>query len=142
MKISINQTGGFRYNRKFVNKLFKVIARAMPRFASNEVSIAFVDNRTIKRLNKKYRRLDSITDVLSFAEITKPGLIKRGMYLGEIIIAYPYARTKAKQHRHNLRRELAILLIHGFLHLVGFDHLNKKDEQKMKHQTETIINKL
>lgn len=139
MKVSINQIGGFYCNKKLVNKLFKVIGRMMPSFSNNEVSVALVDNRAIKRLNKKYRRQGKVTDVLSFAEIPEANKIKPGTYLGEIIIAYPYAKVQAKKRQHSISRELAILLAHGFLHLVGFDHLNKKDEQKMRRLEKTII---
>ncbi|RLG59364.1 hypothetical protein DRN86_04345, partial [Candidatus Geothermarchaeota archaeon] len=68
MKVDINQTRNFRINKLFIKKLFATIGRIMPRFSQREVSIAFVDNRTIRQINKTYRKIDAVTDVLSFAE--------------------------------------------------------------------------
>lgn len=142
MKLSINQTGKFFYRKEFIKKLFRVIALVMPRFAAGEVSVALVDNNTIKNLNRRYRKKDVATDVLSFAEKKKIAKFKKGEYLGEIIIAYPYLKNQAAKYGHTISYELAVLLTHGWLHLVGYDHLNKKDEQKMKRAEQTIINKL
>lgn len=144
MKIAINSTSGYGVKKKLVNNLFQVIGKVMPRYSTSEVSVAFVANHVIRQLNSRYRKKNSATDVLSFAERdTKlSSSLNKEKYLGEIIISYPYAKRQAREHKHSIDKELMVLITHGFLHLVGNDHLNKKDEQKMKRLEIIILNKI
>jgi len=139
MKVDINQTRNFRINKLFIKKLFATIGRIMPRFSQREVSIAFVDNRTIRQINKTYRKIDAVTDVLSFAEDAGNNRLLTKRYIGEIIIAYPRAKQQASQNKHSVQKELMILLVHGFLHLIGLDHADKKGERKMKALASKIL---
>lgn len=139
MKVGIHQTSSYPLNTRQIKKLFAVIARAMPRLSRREVSLAFVDNATIKRLNRIYRHRNAITDVLSFAEAEGTPVPQSKQYLGEIIIAYPRARQQAGTNKYSVQREIIVLLIHGFLHLVGFDHLRTRDAQKMTRWERRII---
>ena len=139
MKVSINQTRNFNINKLFIEKLFVVIKRVLPKFSRQEVSIAFVDNNTIRRLNRTYRQLDAVTDVLAFAESKADNPLIAKQYLGEIVIAFPRAKQQAKKNKHSVQKELVILLVHGFLHLIGFDHVNKKGGQKMKRLESRLV---
>lgn len=139
MKVSINQTRNFNINKLFIEKLFVAIKKVLPKFSKGEVSIAFVDNNTIRRLNRTYRKLDAVTDVLAFAESKADNPLVAKQYLGEIIIAFPRAKQQAKKNKHSVQKELVILLVHGFLHLIGLDHVNKKGEQKMKRLESRLV---
>ncbi len=85
-----------------------------------ELTLSFVDDPEIRELNKSYRKKDKATDVLSFPlnETAADG----NFYLGDIVISVPRAKEQAAELGHPLVRELEILAIHGFLHLLGYDH--------------------
>jgi len=95
-----------------------------------EIVLAFVDDPEIRRLNRKFRKKDKPTDVLSFP-IGERGADGK-YYLGDIIISAPKAAEQAKESGHSLTRELEILAIHGFLHLLGYDHQEGHDEEEHK----------
>jgi len=86
---------------------------------ADEVAVVFTDDREMTELNRKYRGRDRSTDVLSFPGGKDPDGVVR---LGEIVISVEKARRQAAQRHHSLDTELSYLLIHGFLHLMGFDH--------------------
>lgn len=87
-------------------------------------SLAFVDNKTIRKLNRKYRGKNYATDVLSFSEEDNnfKNLADKKKYLGEIIISAPQAQKQARELKGSFKNEVARLLIHGLAHLVGYDH--------------------
>ena len=123
--------------RKIVNTTFDVL-EYQPHL-TKEVSLTFVNDKFIQQLNKRYRGVDSPTDVLAFAmqegsyaEIN-PGL------LGDVVISVDTAERQAKELGHALERELAILLIHGLLHLVGYDHIEPSDAKLMRSKEEKIL---
>ena len=95
-----------------------------------EVTLAFVDNRTIKRLNQEYLKKKTPTDVLSFP-INEKGADDK-FYLGDIIISVPYTFKQSLPKEHGLERELKILTVHGFLHLLGFEHFEGMEEEEGK----------
>ena len=95
-----------------------------------EITLVFVDNPTIKKLNRKYLNKDSATDVLSFPINEKAADSK--FYLGDIIISVPYARKQSQANKHSLERELKKLTVHGFLHLLGFEHFKGMEEEEDK----------
>jgi probable rRNA maturation factor len=88
-------------------------------------NIILVDNEKIKELNSQYRKIDNETDVLSFEN--DQGLAE----IGDIFISIDKAKEQAKDYEHSFERELAFLSVHGFLHCLGYDHLNKNDEEVM-----------
>ncbi|MFA6098133.1 MAG: rRNA maturation RNase YbeY [Patescibacteria group bacterium] len=139
MKIWINKETGIRAETGFFKKLFRLIGRQFPRYSGAEISVALVSARTIKKLNKKYRHKNKVTDVLSFAERESKYKIAPRQYLGEIVISMPQAREQAREHKHALRRELVILLVHSFLHLVGFDHATDKQEKIMDKEARKVM---
>lgn len=103
----------------------------------SEVSVTFVLNEKIQEINREYRGKDTPTDVISFAleelgegevELVGAGLPR---VLGDIIISIPKTKEQAKEYGHSFLRELGFLSVHGFLHLLGYDHMTKEDEEKM-----------
>ena len=103
-------------------------------------NIIFVDEKEIHQLNKNYRNKDSVTDVISFALEDDNTFIKTDFrVLGDIYICLKRAKEQAKEYGHSLKREICFLSIHGLLHLLGYDHMNKKDEKVMFNLQERIL---
>ncbi|MGO1922542.1 MAG: rRNA maturation RNase YbeY [Jeotgalicoccus sp.] len=108
-----------------------------------EVSVSFVTNEEIKNLNSDYRNKDSVTDVISFAlEEDDMNIIHEDAprTLGDIVISTDRAKEQAEDYGHSYRRELLFLSLHGFLHLLGYDHMESDDEVKMNGKQEEILN--
>jgi len=97
-----------------------------------DIEIVFTNNKTIRKLNKEYRGIDAPTDVLSFPLEPMPYAP-----LGELIISVEYAKEQAILHKNSLNDEIALLFIHGVLHLLGYDHEN--DNGKMRQKEEELI---
>lgn len=101
------------------------------------ISVSFIETDTIHQINKEYRKIDRPTDVISFAFLDneanrdellhKPGMV----VLGDIYICLDKAKEQANQYGHSLDRELRFLFVHGLLHLLGYDHMKKDDEDIM-----------
>lgn len=110
-----------------------------------EVSVTFVDNERIKEINREYRDKDQPTDVISFAmeEMGEGEIAIIGedipKVLGDIIISIPRAKEQAEDYGHSFARELGFLAVHGFLHLLGYDHMTKEDEEKMFSRQKEIL---
>lgn len=108
-----------------------------------EISITFVDNEHIQQLNRDYRGKDQPTDVLSFAlnEGEETPIVDDNFpqLLGDIIISVPRAIEQAKEYGHDLKRELCFLAVHGFLHLIGYDHNSTDEEKAMFSKQEEIL---
>ena len=104
-------------------------------------NIIIVDNKYIKNINKKYRNIDKETDVISFAleddnSVVAPNNIR---ILGDIYVSLDKAKEQAKEYNHSLKRELTFLVIHGFYHLLGYDHMNKDDEKLMIAKQKEVL---
>lgn len=112
----------------------------------SEVSITFVSNERIQEINREYRDKDAPTDVISFAmEELGEGeieLIGTDMprVLGDIIISVPKAKEQAEEYGHPFMRELGFLAVHGFLHLLGYDHMTEAEEKEMFELQKDILN--
>ena len=105
-----------------------------------ELSIAFVDEREMRSLNKKWRGHDYVTDVLSFEpSFAGASEVKDA---GEILLCYPQAVRQAKEMGHSTRDELVFLIVHGVLHTFGFDHIDPKDAKKMFPRQTRILTAL
>lgn len=109
-----------------------------------EVDVNLVDNKTIHEINKNYRQVDRPTDVISFAFLDQvEGEVKiQGdvpMLLGEIVISVDKAQAQAQEYGHSLKREMSFLFVHGLLHLLGYDHMQKEDEEIMFALQEEIL---
>lgn len=110
-----------------------------------EISVTFVNNERIQEINREYRNKDYPTDVISFAmeeqgegEIEVIGA-EMPPVLGDLIISIPKAKEQANEYGHSFMRELGFLAVHGFLHLLGYDHMTKADEVKMFSRQKEIL---
>lgn len=115
-----------------------------------EVSISFVNNQEMRKLNKEYRNIDKETDVLSFplAEFIEEELntedegaeyIEEEIVLGDIVISMEKAAEQSEEYGHSFKRELAFLLVHGMLHLLGYDHDEEASEGEIFDKQEEIL---
>ena len=105
-----------------------------------EFSVIIVDNERIHEINREYRNIDRPTDVISFAlEDNKEFDFENYRILGDIYISIDKVREQAKEYGHSEKRELAFLTIHGFLHLLGYDHMKEEDEKVMFKKQEEIL---
>lgn len=130
-----------------MNRLIeRVIATAAEQesLASGEVSILLVDDREIQRYNARYRGVDQPTDVLSFSMLEGESLPSQEIpqLLGDILISMPRAVSQAAEFGHSLERELGFLVVHGFLHLLGYDHDTPEAEQEMFARQERVLARL
>lgn len=96
-----------------------------------EISIAFVGDSVIRKLNRNYRKTDKVTDVLSF-----PG---EGIFLGEVIIDYAQIKRQAKKYGKTVKQELVFILVHGLLHLLGYDDKTEKGAKEMERLGKKFI---
>lgn len=103
-------------------------------------NIIFIDNKKIKEINKEYRNIDKETDVISFAlEDNEELSFEFGRLLGDIYISVDKVKSQAKEYGHSEKREMLFLAVHGLLHLLGYDHINKEDEEIMFKKQELIL---
>ena len=104
-----------------------------------EFNIIFVDNDTIHNINKTYRNVDRVTDVISFALEDNKTIELDHRLLGDIYICIDKAREQAVEYGHSFKRELSFLTIHGLLHLLGYDHMEEDEEKVMFQKQEEIL---
>lgn len=108
---------------------------------SPSLLVRITDDEELKALNLQYRGINKITDVLSFpADFTDPDLESR--YLGDVVIAYPRAEEQAQKRGHFVESEIQLLVVHGVLHLLGYDHGDNKDKEEMWSLQSRILDKL
>ena len=95
-------------------------------------NIIFVDNERIHEINREYRKVDRVTDVISFALEDNPDIVYEDFrLLGDIYIAIDVAYDQAVEYNHSREREVCFLATHGVLHLLGYDHMNEEEEKEM-----------
>jgi len=118
-----------------------------------EIGLVITDQEKVRELNRDYRGEDRPTDVLAFYMTTAGGQPESepaqfvpppdGMrHLGEVVISYPQAVIQAQERRHSIDRELTILIIHGVLHLLGYDHEDTKQKKEMATREQIILSKI
>lgn len=132
---------------EFIEKLLKHAAEKEGLTKDTEISLTFVTNEEIREINREYRGKDTPTDVISFAmeeqgegEIEILGEESMPTVLGDIIISIERAKEQAEEYGHSYKRELGFLTVHGFLHLLGYDHMNEEDEKEMFSKQDEILN--
>lgn len=104
-------------------------------------NVIIVDNESIHKINKEYRNVNSPTDVITFAlEDDKVIDTPCVRVLGDIYISYDKVISQAEEYGHSTKREICFLAIHGLLHLLGYDHMNKEDEEKMFGLQKELLN--
>lgn len=182
----INEQEAYEITPDLMNMLKELLRLAgeQEQVDTGEVALSFVDDETIRQLNKDYRGIDKATDVLSFAmtessedelpiyyddenleevelellqDMEELGLLDGGEDtqeesgeepenvlaepLGDIVISIPKALAQAEEYGHSPEREIGFLFVHGFLHLIGYDHMNEEDEKIMFGKQEEILAK-
>ena len=113
------------------------------------ISITLTVPEVIQQANKKYRNIDKATDVLSFPMFEREELetlIKNNYdvedVLGDLIISIPRVKEQAIEYGHSFERELAYMVVHGFYHLMGYDHMEEDDKKEMRQKEDEVLNKL
>ncbi len=125
----------------FLDKYVKYICKR-EKIEEAIFNIIFVSNEEIRELNKVYRGVDRVTDVISFAlEDEKSFNTTDVRMLGDIYISIDKVRSQAKEYGHSFKRELYFLSVHGLLHLLGYDHMKKEDEEVMFGKQEEILDR-
>jgi hypothetical protein len=129
VKIEIFNNSSYKIELDDFKKYFLSIMKDL-KVEDALVNIIIVDNEEIKKINKEYRNIDNVTDVISFAledvEFKTPFRV-----LGDIYISYDKVIEQALKYEHSEKRELYFLATHGLLHLLGYDHMNEEDEKVM-----------
>ncbi|ETT57376.1 rRNA maturation RNase YbeY [Paenibacillus sp. FSL H8-0457] len=150
-----NEQEDFQISEELITLLEAILQKAgeAEGVTDGEVDLTFVDDEGIHELNREYRGIDRPTDVLSFAmnEITNDELeiiyeLEEGEelesvpdVLGDIIISVPRAKLQSEEYGHSLERELGFLFVHGFLHLLGYDHQDEASEAEMMGKQEAVL---
>lgn len=135
-----NETGNIIEELNIVRTVVRK-AIELEKLENIEFNIIIVDNKYIHNLNKEYRNIDRPTDVITFAlEDNKDMPLESYRLLGDIYISIDKARNQAIEYGHSFTREICFLAVHGFLHLLGYDHMNKEDEEIMFSKQELILN--
>lgn len=156
-----NKQCKIKVNEELEETIKKIINWALKEEKVNlkyEISVIFVDNDTIKNINKEQRNIDSVTDVLSFPMLDYPeGKVYKDVYskykfdasyfdedclvLGDIVLSLERAETQSREYGHSFLRECCYLTTHSVLHLLGYDHMNDCDKEKMRTREEEILSK-
>ncbi|MCR5349588.1 MAG: rRNA maturation RNase YbeY [Acholeplasmatales bacterium] len=136
MKLDFYNESGYKVwqYEKIINKVFKNIN------SKKKFNVIFVNKEEIQRINKEYRNIDKVTDVISFALIDDKELVQTNE-LGDIFICVERAKEQAVEYGHSEAREFAFLAVHGYLHLCGHDHQTKEEEKIMFDIQEKILEK-
>lgn len=117
------------------------------------LNVILTNPHNIKEINKKYRNIDKETDVLSFPMFQKEEideLIKKSNLdkndvedvIGDIVVSIERVKEQAKEYNHSFDRELAYMVVHGFYHIIGYDHMVESDKKVMREKEEYVLNKL
>lgn len=121
--------------------------------ANMYLNVILTNPENIRKANKEYRNIDKETDVLSFPMFEKDEIeaiiskskeekIQINEVLGDIIVSIPKVKEQAIEYGHSTTRELAYMIVHGFYHVMGYDHMNEEEKQVMREREENVLNKL
>lgn len=138
IQIELNQEllkGGMRFPEKRLVQVAGVVSKALKLKRKHMISAAFISEKEMRKLNLHHRGKNSVTDVLSFT-------LNNEDYFGEILLSYEQAKRQAKEMKHSVRDEIMFLLVHGLLHVFGFDHERQIDTKKMFPLQTKILLKL
>lgn len=128
---------------KELDTVKKVLESAMEKehLENTSFNVIIVDNNYIHELNKTYRNIDRETDVITFALEDEETIIipEEERILGDIYISIDKAKSQAKEYGHSLLRELSFLAVHGFYHLLGYDHETEEEEKIMFQKQEEVL---
>lgn len=138
IQAELNQSrlrGRQRLPAKRVAKVLEACAKGLKVRGDVTISIGFVSSQQMRRLNREWRGKDNVTDVLSFELV-------EGSVKGELVLSYEQAQRQAKSMHHFVTDELCFLIVHGILHLWGYDHERPVDAKKMFAMQEKILKSL
>ncbi len=133
-----NEQEAVDINIDFIKKIAVEIMSFIKSPDNSQLSLVFCDDEAIKELNNEYRGKDQPTDVLSFP-IELENFIPEIRMLGDIVISTDTAIKQAKEYNHSVITEIVILLIHGLLHLHGYDHIDEEDNKKMRNKEKEVL---
>jgi probable rRNA maturation factor len=149
VELSINIDEEFRkhFDEEWLQGLVERCLRVQGLNSEVELSLLLTGDETVRDLNQRYRGIDETTDVLSFALTEGEDLVSSlfitppdgVLHLGEVIISYPQAVRQAENTCHGVERELALLIVHGVLHLLGYDHDEPDREREMRGLEQEIL---
>ncbi len=124
--------------------IHKVLVHGLNKLEIDEAvfNIIIVDNNYIHRLNKEYRNIDRETDVITFALEDDKTFNPEIRILGDVYISIDKAKSQSIEYGHSLLRELCFLAVHGMLHLLGYDHMKKEEEEVMFKLQEDILDEM
>ncbi len=134
----INDEFGYDKDYSYLDKVLKTTLD-YEKIENAYFSVIFVDEETIKKLNKEYRDIDRVTDVISFAFLDNESVYDPIKILGDIYICIPRMIKQASEYNHSEKRELSFLCVHGLLHLLGYDHTKSVEEEKIMFQKQDEI---
>lgn len=138
----INDLYGYEKDYSYLNDVIKKTLE-LNNAEDAIFSIIFVDDLKIHELNREYRGIDKVTDVISFAfEDNEESHDDERRVLGDIYISIPRMIYQAKEYSHSEKRELSFLVVHGLLHLLGYDHMIKEEEEVMFKMQDDILDSL
>lgn len=134
---------GFDFNlKKVIKRVVKCVTALERVVGKHYVSFIFVDDEYIKDINRRYRNLDKATDVISFAAIDDEPNRALPVELGDIFISVDHVKAQALEYGHSELREVAFLVTHGLLHILGYDHIKPSDEEVMFKIQDHVLEKL
>ncbi len=147
MIVNFNNFGDKNLKQK-ITEIYEIALKETHNKNNIVIDVTIVGRNTIRELNKEHRNVDRVTDVLSFPLLENEELKSDLMHneniqteLGDIVICKSRAIEQAKEYGHSLERELCFLALHGFLHVLGYDHMQKEDEMIMFPLQDKILNK-
>ena len=147
MIVNFNNFGDKNLKQK-ITEIYEIALKETHNKNNIVIDVTIVGRNTIKELNREHRNVDRVTDVLSFPLLENEELKSDLMHdeniqteLGDIVICKSRAIEQAKEYGHSLERELCFLALHGFLHVLGYDHMQKEDEMIMFPLQDKILNK-
>jgi probable rRNA maturation factor len=127
-----------KIDKKLIRKWSEIALRAMKEDGA-ELSLLFTDDAYIKRLNCKFLNVDDKTDVLAFPMREGEGLSKTSPILGDVVISVETAKRQAKKRKSPVKNEVCLYLVHGILHLLGYDDTDRVNKKKMKDKEKELI---
>ena len=137
-------------NKEYIDIIEKVINKCFEIESIKDsklyISIILTNPKNIQEINREHRNIDKPTDVLSFPMFEKQELenikLENPEVLGDVIISIEKVKEQAEEYGHGFERELAYMVVHGFYHLMGYDHMEEDDKKEMRIKEENILNKL
>ncbi len=151
ISIIIKRSLLFPFKRPWLKSIITAVLAGENAAGTMEINCLITDDESIRKFNRRYRGIDKPTDVLSFALAEEPGggavvdfppAPGPSCRFGDIIISYPRAAAQAAELGHSIEDELTLLLVHGTLHLLGYDHQTANEAKKMAQREKAIIRAL